>query len=171
MHATLRRSALSLVLALAVATTASAEEGLVFVDAAAGLPIAAPLEYDTREESLCAEDLRAPQTDGERALLGRGWVLTAAAVVRGNTRAVLASAGLGGQCRPMDNRVFLFDQDRYLGHVRSSDMQGWPSVKLDTARLVRISESYRKPEDAKCCPSGTSELELEIVSDGILIVR
>lgn len=155
--------ALALAVFFAAAVQAAmANEALQFQPAGASLPTAPALDYDTRDESLCQGDARAPASNIEAGLVSRGWLLTGDALAQGDSTALIASAGLAGQCRPHDTRIFVYRGERYLGEVRSADPQAWPKVSLASDALLEVEVEYRKPNDPNCCPSGKASLAIEI---------
>lgn len=128
---------------------------------------------------------RAPQIEGGGNLancqLGRrsaalpedqlveaaGWSLTGAAQVFGKTTLVSGMANADGMCRPLTYQVFVFNGGEFIGTLSPIPMDSRTDGSLVDANLYRqdyIGASFNryKPEDALCCPSGSSRLTYEI---------
>ena len=128
---------------------------------------------------------RAPQIEGGGNLancqLGRrsaalpedqlveaaGWSLMGAAQVFGKTTLVSGMANADGMCRPLTYQVFVFSGGQFIGTLSPIPMDSRTDGSLVDANLYRedyIGASFNryKPEDALCCPSGSSRLTYEI---------
>jgi hypothetical protein len=67
----------------------------------APVPEARPPQGDPADTPRCKEQVRAPASSTDRAVVSRGWTLLGPATTRGATTIVLAATSVDGMCRPL----------------------------------------------------------------------
>ncbi|MEB3313577.1 MAG: LppP/LprE family lipoprotein [Cyanobacteriota bacterium] len=118
----------------------------------------------------CQLGRRSAALPEDRLVEAAGWSLMGAAQVFGKTTLVSGMANADGMCRPLTYQVFVFSGGQFIGTLSPIPMDSRTDGSLVDANLYRedyIGASFNRyqPEDALCCPSGSSRLTYEIKQD------
>jgi uncharacterized lipoprotein YbaY len=109
----------------------------------------------------CRDQIRSPESLSDRALTRAGWTLFGAAQTFGAVTLINGTAGVDGQCRPMQYNTFIFVSNRFAGTLSPTVMDSRTDGALSQARLnnptsITADFSRYTSSDALCCPSQTS---------------
>jgi hypothetical protein len=170
-------------LILACALPAAAESPSAWLDKAvsnwnkAGAAPPAATKAAEGPEARCGSALRPATAKEDKLVTAAGWFLVGAMQVFGRTRALLATAGVDGMCRPEGFQGFVFVDGRFAGTLAPQPMRARSDGTLSAFRLVSeqsLSADFARylDQDPLCCPSRTSSVRYRIdtVADEPLVV-
>ena len=152
-----------LLLSILISASSQAAEWLTIHGLDGTVPRAARLEYDSRDEALCKGkgDVPTSPSSAERALISAGWLLWRDPISSGKTTVLLASKGLDGQCRDQGISAFVFvDGKASTAFVPKQDE--YPIIATLEGSLLKLELQYAKPDDPRCCPTGSHQLTLAL---------
>ncbi len=131
------------------------------------VPRAPRMEGENPNSAQCREQIRQPETIGERNLTRNGWYLFGPRQSYGNVSVVTAMASVDGMCRPTQANGFVFVSERLAGTLAPEPTGARTDGALSrlflvsptalTAEFVRYTSS-----DPLCCPSQVSTVSYSI---------
>jgi hypothetical protein len=106
----------------------------------------------------CRDQVRAPGTPAERAVVRKGWKLYGASRIFGNSVVFTAMSDTDGMCRPLGYQAFVYSEGRYAGTLSPVPMNSRQDGALTRIHLTsptRIIAEFARyaPSDPLCCPS------------------
>ena len=115
----------------------------------------------------CGQQERPAETPQDQALVDAGWHLFLAYQQGWGVTLVSGLSGYDGMCRPIGYQDFVFVDGAFAGTLAPEPMASRSDGASDGANLWSadtISAQYRRyaPEDALCCPSGSTYVEFTI---------
>jgi uncharacterized lipoprotein YbaY len=131
------------------------------------IPRAPQMTGSTPNSAECREQIRQPETLGERNLTRNGWFLFGPRQSYGNVTVVTAMASVDGMCRPTQVNGFVFVADRLAGTLAPEPT----GARTDGAfsRLFLVSPTAMTAEfvrytssDPLCCPSQVSTVSYSL---------
>jgi hypothetical protein len=185
-HPTLRRATLWTALALAALTLSLGMSRHVLADGAwldqrplanwnkAGeqIPLAMPVPSTVNPQ--CATSARPPETDEDRDVAARGWLLVGTYQGGYGVLVITGTSDFDGMCRPMGFQTFVFYHGTFIGTIspdlmnsRTDGVQREVFISPSFGRVgappsLSASFSRYSMTDPLCCPSATSSVEYRI---------
>jgi hypothetical protein len=119
----------------------------------------------------CREMARPPQTEEDKRLRDQGWDLVGAFQGGWDILVIRGTAGYDGMCRPRQFQDFVFVRGAFAGTlspwVMDSRADGaLARVSLQSNRRLIAEYDRHAATDPLCCPSRTTSVVFDIVSDG-----
>ncbi len=132
-----------------------------------GMAIPEARTFEDYAEIDCGQQERPAETPQDQALVDAGWHLFAAYQQGWGVTLVSGLSGYDGMCRPMGYQDFVFVDGEFAGTLAPEPMDSRSDGASDGANLWggdTISAQYRRyaPDDALCCPSGSTFVEFTI---------
>ena len=139
----------------------------------AGMEIPVAPDVDGNTDPRCAQGERPADTPQDAAIMAQGWKLFLPYQRGWDVTLVSALAGYDGMCRPLGYQSFVFVGDALAGTIAPEPMDSRTDgaandVNLWTATQVGATFSRYTPDDALCCPSGSTTVSytIEETADG-----
>lgn len=132
-----------------------------------GMAIPAAPAFEDESNINCGQQERPAETPQDQALVDAGWHLFLAYQQGWGVTLVSGLSGYDGMCRPIGFQDFVFVDGEFAGTLSPEPMASRSDGASDGANLWSadtISAQYRRyaPDDALCCPSGSTYVEFTI---------
>jgi hypothetical protein len=136
----------------------------------AGVPIPSAPTVQGPVDSKCRELARPPQLEEDKRVRDQGWDLVGAFQGGWQTLVIRGTASYDGMCRPRQYQEFVFVRGVFAGTLSPNAMDSRTDGALERVFLQsnsRLSAEYARyaAKDSLCCPSRTTSIVFEIVSD------
>jgi hypothetical protein len=139
----------------------------------AGMAVPAAPDPGEAFDPKCAEHERPPETAADRAVADQGWSLFRSFESGWGVTLVWGLSGYDGMCRPWHYQAFVFVDDTFAGTIAPEPMESRTDGAADDADIWfsdQLAAEFRRyaPEDALCCPSGSTSVgyTIEQTADG-----
>jgi hypothetical protein len=125
-------------------------------------------------EPRCRMSARTAQWAEDRRVRDRGWDLVGAYQGGWDRLVIRGTAGYDGMCRPRQFQDFVFVRGTFAGTLSPQPMESRADGALKRVFLqsaTRVTAEYARyaATDALCCPSRTTTVVFEIVTDGPVV--
>lgn len=131
------------------------------------LPKAPRDTNDARKSTLCQDEvLVAYQSSEERKLAKAGWLPLSTQHEADDVLLVTATNALDGQCRPRAQTLFVFHAGKAVGSVAVLHA-GTPKVTVAPGGVLKVSSTFAKEGDPRCCPTGYVTTSFNLTISGI----
>ncbi|MBW4698804.1 MAG: LppP/LprE family lipoprotein [Aphanocapsa lilacina HA4352-LM1] len=135
------------------------------------VPKAPKPEGDAPTVGRCVEQVRAPASAEDRAVVGAAWKLFGPLQIFSGTSLVTAAASVDGMCRPMQYQAFVFVGGKFAGTLSPVPMNSRTdgasqTIYLTNPGFLNVAFSRYAEQDALCCPSRTSLVGYKIERRG-----
>lgn len=132
-----------------------------------GMAIPTAPDFEDDSNMNCGQQERPAETPQDQALVDAGWHLFLAYQQGWGVTLVSGLSGYDGMCRPIGYQDFVFVDGEFAGTLAPEPMASRSDGASDGANLWgadTISAQYRRyaPDDALCCPSGSTYVEFTI---------
>ena len=141
-----------------------------------GMAIPKAPDCEDYSDMNCGQHERPAETPQDQALVDAGWHLFTAYQQGWGVTLVSGLSGYDGMCRPIGYQDFVFVDGEFAGTLAPEPMASRTDGASDGAHLWgadTISAQYRRytPDDALCCPSGSTYVEFTITrgADGPVV--
>ena len=141
-----------------------------------GMAIPKAPDFEDYSNMNCGQHERPAETAQDQALVDAGWHLFTAYQQGWGVTLVSGLSGYDGMCRPIGYQDFVFVDGEFAGTLAPEPMASRTDGASDGAHLWgadTISAQYRRytPDDALCCPSGSTYVEFTITrgADGPVV--
>jgi len=136
------------------------------------VPVAPPIQgvVDPR----CRDQARPPELEEDKGLRSQGWDLVGAYQGGWRILVIRATAGYDGMCRPRHYQDFVFIRGVFAGTLSPQAMDSRTDGALGRVFLQsasRLTAEYARyaPSDPLCCPTRTTSVVFDIVSDAPVV--
>jgi len=122
-------------------------------------------------DSRCRQSARPPQLDEDQRVRDKGWDLVGAFQGGWGMLVIGGTAGYDGMCRPRQYQDFVFMRGAFVGTLSPQPMDSRTDGALERVSVqsaVRLIAEYARytEKDALCCPSRTTSVVFDMISDG-----
>jgi heat shock protein HslJ len=122
----------------------------------------------------CRDAARPAELDEDARVRDRGWDLVGAYQGGWQMRVIRGTAGYDGMCRPRQYQGFVFVRGVFAGTLSPQAMDSRTDgalgrVSLNSAKSLTAEYVRYTAADALCCPSSTTSVLFEIVTDGPVV--
>ncbi len=138
-----------------------------------GMAIPAAPPPGEASDPRCAEHERPAETAADRAVVEQGWQLFRSYESGWGVTLLWGLSGYDGMCRPWNYQAFVFVDDVFAGTIAPEPMASRTDGAADDADIWfsdQLAAEFRRyaPEDALCCPSGSTSVgyTIEQTADG-----